>query len=211
MTPVHLAGPRLALREIEHDDTDALLAIYGDPEATRHLSFEPRTRDQVQAIVDRSMKSTTDSPRTEYGLAITHLGEHRLIGYARLATEPQQAATIGFALYQAEWGKGLGTETVHLLCALGFNALGLHRIWAARAPLNEASERTLLRAGMTEDGRIRDHVFVNGAWRDSITYSILEHEWAPVDGLCAVRAVTPKEAERTQPPSSSLGDALPGR
>ncbi|WP_435651569.1 GNAT family N-acetyltransferase [Kitasatospora purpeofusca] len=48
-----------------------------------------------------------------------------------------------------------------------------------------ASARTLLRAGMTKDGRIRDHVFVHGAWRDSITYSILEHEWAPIDGLDA--------------------------
>lgn len=36
---------------------------------------------------------------------------------------------------------------------------------------------------MTEDGRIRDHVFVRGAWRDSITYSILEHEWAPLVGI----------------------------
>ncbi|GLX20776.1 GNAT family N-acetyltransferase [Streptomyces lavendulae] len=177
MTPVHLAGPRLALREVEPEDTADLLAIYGDPEATRHLSFEPRTPDQVQAIVDRSIASAKDTPRTEYCLAITPAGEHRLIGYARLATEPQQAATIGFALNPGEWGKGLGTETVHMLCALGFKVLGLHRIWAARSPLNEASARTLLRAGMTEDGRIRDHVFVHGAWRDSITYSILEHEW----------------------------------
>ncbi|GAA1386198.1 GNAT family protein [Kitasatospora putterlickiae] len=180
MTPVHLTGPKLALREVESEDTKDLLAVYGDPEATRHLSFEPRTREQVRAIVDRSIASAEDTPRTEYCLAVTRLGEHRLIGYARLATEPQRAATIGFALHPAEWGRGLGTETVHLLCALGFKALGLHRIWAARAPRNEASARTLLRAGMTEDGRIRDHVFVHGAWRDSITYSILEHEWAPM-------------------------------
>ncbi len=185
MTPVHLTGPHLALREVEPEDADALLAVYGDPEATRHLSFEPRTPEQVQAIVDRSVTSATDTPRIEYCLAITRRGEHRLIGYARLATEPQQAATIGFALNPAEWGKGLGTETVHLLCALGFRTLGLHRIWAARSPLNEASARTLLRAGMTEDGRIRDHVFVHGAWRDSITYSILEHEWVPIDGIDA--------------------------
>ncbi|WP_308401462.1 GNAT family protein [Streptomyces sp. AP-93] len=58
-----------------------------------------------------------------------------------MATEPQQAATIGFALNPAQWGKGLGTETVHLLCALGFKALGRYRIWAARAPLSEASAR----------------------------------------------------------------------
>ncbi|MFF7455497.1 hypothetical protein [Kitasatospora sp. NPDC008115] len=35
---------------------------------------------------------------------------------------------------------------------------------------------------MTEEGRIRDHVLVRGAWRDSTTCSILEHEWTPVGG-----------------------------
>ncbi|WAL72671.1 GNAT family protein [Kitasatospora sp. YST-16] len=184
MDPVHLSGSRLALREVESDDQSALLAIYGDPEATRPLSFEPRTVEQVQTIIDRSIASAAETPRTEYCLAITHPGDQRLIGYAWLATEPQQAATIGFALHPAERERGV--ETVHLLCALGFDILGLHRIWAARSPLNEASARTLLRAGMTEDGRIRDHVFVRGAWRDSITHSILERAWEPPDGLGGV-------------------------
>ncbi|MEV7421642.1 MULTISPECIES: GNAT family protein [unclassified Streptomyces] len=31
---------------------------------------------------------------------------------------------------------------------------------------------------MTEEGRIRGHVHVRGAWRDSITYGILREEWA---------------------------------
>ncbi|MFF0477835.1 GNAT family N-acetyltransferase [Streptomyces sp. NPDC004284] len=107
-------------------------------------------------------------------------------------TATSTAATIGFAPHPGEWGKGLGTETVHLLCALGFRAPGLHRIRAARSPFNEASARTLPRAGMTEDGRIRDHVFVRGAWRDSITYSILEHEWRSIEGWASVRRWTPQ-------------------
>ena len=32
---------------------------------------------------------------------------------------------------------------------------------------------------MTYEGRIRDHVFTNGAWRDSLLYSLLAGEWAP--------------------------------
>ncbi|MFF0486911.1 hypothetical protein [Streptomyces sp. NPDC004435] len=28
-----------------------------------------------------------------------------------------------------------------------------------------------------EEGRIRGHVFVRGAWRDSVTYGILREEW----------------------------------
>jgi ribosomal-protein-alanine N-acetyltransferase len=175
----HIKGDRLDLRELTPADTAAVLAIYGDPEATLHLSFEPRTHEQVEAIVARSIASASNDPRTEYALAVSLRSTDQLIGFARLATDPhqQRAATIGFALRHDHWGLGLGTETVHLLCSLAFDELDLNRLWAARAPLNTASDKVLLRAGLTEEGRIREHVFVRGAWRDSITYSILAREW----------------------------------
>ena len=187
MYPVDIAGLRLRLREFTGHDVDAVLAVYGDAEATRHLSFEPRSRAQVEAIVARSIASAGDVPRTEYAVAVARQADAQVVGFARLALDPHspQGATIGFALRPDAWGAGLGTETVRLLCALGFDRLGLHRIWAARAPLNDASARTLLRAGMTEEGRIREHVFVRGAWRDSVTYSVLEREWSAAEGFGA--------------------------
>lgn len=185
MYPVEIAGLRLRLRELTDEDVAAVHSVYGDAEATRHLSFEPRDHAQVAAIVARSIDSAAVRPRTEYALAVTETASGGLVGFARLALDPhaQRAATIGFALRPASWGVGLGTETVHLLCALGFGRLGLHRIWAARAPLNTGSAKTLLRSGMTEEGRIREHVFVRGAWRDSVTYSILDHEWTAPEGF----------------------------
>ncbi|MBV9026547.1 MAG: GNAT family N-acetyltransferase [Streptomycetaceae bacterium] len=179
MYPVSRHSQRLQLRELTIDDLDAVLAIYANPEATAHLSFEPRSRDQVGQIIARSITSATATPRSEYALAVTTRDGNELIGFGRLAMDPhqQRAATLGFALRPEAWGNGYGAETVHLLLALGFEELGLHRIWGARAPLNEASAKTMLRAGMVEEGRIRHHVHVRGAWRDSITYSILEEEW----------------------------------
>ncbi|MCD0485217.1 GNAT family N-acetyltransferase [Streptacidiphilus sp. ASG 303] len=179
MYPITRRSPRLLLRELTVDDVNPVHAIYGSPEATAHLSFEPRSRDQVSAIVARSVESAGADPRTEYALAVTRHDSGQLIGFARLALDPhqQQAATIGFALRPDVWGIGYGRETVGLLLALAFEDLGLHRVWAARAPLNEASAKTLLAAGMTEEGRIRGHVFVRGSWRDSITYGVLREEW----------------------------------
>ncbi|MFD7235614.1 GNAT family N-acetyltransferase [Streptomyces syringium] len=179
MYPVNRVSQRLALRELVHDDVDSVLAIYGSAEVTEHLSFTPRSRDEVGGIVTRSIASATATPRDEYALAVVQRDTNRLIGFARLATDPhqQRAATIGFALRTDAWGVGYGTETVRLLLALAFVDLGLHRIWAARSPLNIASDKTLITAGLTEEGRIRGHVQKNGAWRDSITYSILSEEW----------------------------------
>ncbi|MGW0664784.1 GNAT family N-acetyltransferase [Streptodolium elevatio] len=178
MNSVEVRGKRLRLRELDHGDAPGVLAIYGDPDATRHLSFEPRSAEEVDGVVARAIASAHAEPRDEYVLAaVPHDAPDDIVGVTRLAIEPQLAATIGFALRTDMWGKGFGTETVHLLCALGFTQLGLHRIWAARSPLNTASAETLRKAGMSEDGRIRDHVYVRGAWRDSILHSILEHEW----------------------------------
>ncbi|MFI1013825.1 hypothetical protein [Streptomyces sp. NPDC020965] len=42
---------------------DGVLAVHGSPEATEHLSFTPRAREQVGGIVQRSMTSATVDPR----------------------------------------------------------------------------------------------------------------------------------------------------
>ncbi|WP_058043825.1 GNAT family N-acetyltransferase [Streptomyces roseifaciens] len=179
MYPVSRRSQRLELRELTRNDTDAVHAIYGSSKATEHLSFEPRTRDQVDQLVTRSITLASSEPREEYALAITARETGSLIGFGRLATDPhqQRAATFGFALRPDAWGVGHGTETVRLLLGLGFEELGLHRIWGARSPLNEASARTMRKAGMSEEGRIREHICKGGTWRDSIVHAMLDHEW----------------------------------
>lgn len=179
MHPVQRSSARLHLRELVPDDVDAVLAIYGSPQATEHLSFEPRTPEEVGQIVARSIASASAEPRTEYALAVVERDSTNLIGFGRLAMDPhqQRAATMGFALRPRSWGVGYGLETVRLLLGLGFEALELHRIWGARSPLNEASAKTMAAAGMVEEGTIRGHVFKSGAWRDSVVHAILDHEW----------------------------------
>jgi [ribosomal protein S5]-alanine N-acetyltransferase len=180
MYPVARRSSRLSLREFTVDDVNAVHAIYGSAEVTEHLSFTPRSRHEVGGIVARSIASATASPREEYALAVVEHDGEELIGLARLAMDPhqQRAATMGFALRPDTWGVGFGRETVSLLLNLAFADLELHRVWAARSPLNAASEKTLLAAGMTEEGRIRGHVHVRGAWRDSIVYGTLREEWS---------------------------------
>ena len=177
MYPVDIKSSRLQLREFTPDDVPRVLAIYGDSRATKHLSFEPRDEQQVDVTVSGAIKSAHTEPRTEYALAVVAIETGELIGYSRLALEPHSAGQIGFALHADHWGKGLGSELVHLLLELGFDHLRLHRVWAARSPANTGSERVLTRNGMAEEGRIRHHVHAHGVWRDSITHSILEDEW----------------------------------
>jgi RimJ/RimL family protein N-acetyltransferase len=181
MYPVSRQGPRLELRELTASDTDAVLSIYGSSEATKHLSFTPRSREYVDQFVTTAIAASTATPRTEFALAVVVRDSGELIGSGRLALDPhqQQAATMGFALRPDTWGKGYGRETVRLLLATAFDGLDLHRVWGARSPLNDASARTMTAAGMVEEGRIRAHILKNGEWRDSIVHAILREEWTP--------------------------------
>jgi ribosomal-protein-alanine N-acetyltransferase len=42
--------------------------------------------------------------------------------------------------------------------------------------MNVASWRVMEKTGMHREGRFRENVKISGEWRDSLLYSILEHE-----------------------------------
>ncbi|MGB6165784.1 MAG: GNAT family protein [Pseudonocardiaceae bacterium] len=75
------------------------------------------------------------------------------------------------------WGHGYALDAARTIIDFGFTILGLHRISGAIGPDNAVSIALVTRLGFTQEGRLRDHVFTNGAWRDSILYSLLAHEW----------------------------------
>lgn len=126
-------------------------------------------------------------PRNEYYLGIVASGS--LVGFVRLGLTGVQAAKIGYAVNAGAWGSGYATDAVCTMLAFGFDALGLQRVSAAVGPTNRASIAVVKKVGMMEEGRLRDHVFTNGAWRDSLLFSILRHEWgAEVSGGPSGRA-----------------------
>src|SRR5450432_1822447 len=111
MYPVRLTARTVLLREFTHGDAGALYKVYGDEEATRHLSFEPKGIEQVEGIVASAIGSASADPRAEYMLVVAEAASDELIGAARLALDEHQSAQIGFALRPDHWGQGKGTET----------------------------------------------------------------------------------------------------
>lgn len=176
MFPVVITGPRLTLREFQAKDLDASMAVVGDPEVTRTLSFDARSRtDQAERLTQDIARAQAE-PRPDYYLAIANSADV-LVGFIRIGLGRDNSGELGYAVRREDWGKGYATEAATLMLDFGFETLHLHRIQAACGPDNHASQRLLARLAFTPEGRIRDHVLTNGAWRDSLLYSILEHEW----------------------------------
>ena len=177
MYPVTLTGRAVTLREFRSDDAADTLAIIGDDRVTHWLSFDSRDMTAAQAMIDGAVQRAQHEPRTEYYLAVT-TDDDELVGFVRLAFAGVKAAKLGYAIRADRWGQGYGTDAARLMIAFGFEDLGLHRISAAIGPDNTASIAVVEKLGMRYEGCIRDHVFTNGAWRDSRLYAVLEQDWA---------------------------------
>jgi ribosomal-protein-alanine N-acetyltransferase len=176
MYPVTLAGRVIALREFRVEDAADALAVVGDNEVTRWLSFDSRDLPATSEMISGAIKRAQLVPRTEYYLAVT-LSDDKLIGFARLGLDGVQAGKLGYAIRADQWSNGYATDAARTLIDFGFRELGLHRISAAIGPDNAASIALVKRLGMQYEGRIRHHVFTNEAWRDSLLYSLLAKEW----------------------------------
>jgi len=178
---VELRGELTRLREFREDDADQVLDLIGDDRVTRWLSFDSRSRAQAAAMLAGVAERARSVPRTEYYLAVCARDQDQTIGFARLALSGVQAGKLGYAVHADHWGHGYATDAVKTMIRFGFNDLGLHRISAAIGPDNGASITIATKLGFNYEGRLRDHVYTNGAWRDSLLYSLLEDEWNPLD------------------------------
>ena len=180
MDTLELQGQRTRLREFRRDDIEAIYSIVGDDRVTRWLSFDSRDFEGNLRMLDAAMSGANRDPRLEYYLAVTQKNSDGLIGFCRLALGGASAAKLGYAIHADHWGHGLATDAASAMVDFGLSKLALHRITAAVGPDNEASKAVLDRLGFTLEGRLRDHVFTNGAWRDSLLYSLLTGDWLPL-------------------------------
>ncbi|GAA2987918.1 MULTISPECIES: GNAT family protein [unclassified Kitasatospora] len=185
MVPVRLTGPRLAVREyhLTEGDVDALHALFGDPEVTRHLPFGPSGREDCADQIELYLEEAMAEERDTYRLAVTRLADAEEpadatpIGQASLTLDGHRAAQLGCVLARGSWGRGYAGETVGLLCDFAFGALDLHRLAARVAVDNAASVKVLTGLGFRLEGRLRHDAFKDGVWSDSYLYALLADEW----------------------------------
>ncbi|MFJ8442367.1 GNAT family N-acetyltransferase [Kitasatospora griseola] len=178
METVRLTGPRLTLREYRHtpEEVAALHAVHGDPRTVRHLPFDAADFEGCADQIELYLDEAEAEPRQHYRLAVDDAAGEP-IGQAALTREGEHAAQLGCVLRPDTWGRGHAGEVTALLCALGFDTLGLHRLFARTDPDNAAAARVLVRAGFRYEGRIRAESHWGGSWHDALQYSLLAPEW----------------------------------
>lgn len=180
MHPRRLSSSKVVLREFCPSDLDRVMTLVGDDRVTDSLSFDTRSRQQATEMLNGILSRARREPRTEYYFAVT-TADDGLVGFARLGLNGVQAAKLGYAIAVDYWQRGYGSDAARTLVDFGFRDLKLHRISAAMGPDNAASIAIVRQLGMVYEGRIRDHVYTNGRWRDSLLYSVLVDDWTAAE------------------------------
>lgn len=174
-----LVGERVTLEPLRDEDLEGLYAMQSDPEVCRYLLYEPRTREQVEAILARDAGRTRLAEPDDY-LQPAIRDEHgRFLGtmYLVIKSVDDRTAEIGWILLPDAQGRGYAAEAARLLLDFCFEQLELHRVYAELDPRNTASVALCERLGMRHEGHFVEDLFLKGEWTDTGRYAILEREW----------------------------------
>src|ERR1700733_5230757 len=112
--------------------------------------------------------------------AVTELATGELAGEALLwgIDLHNRSAHVGLALRPGCRGRGLGGDTVRVLCRYAFAIRGLHRLQLETLPDNHAMLAAAVRAGFAREGVTRGSSWVNGQWMDDVIFGLLDTEFS---------------------------------
>jgi RimJ/RimL family protein N-acetyltransferase len=175
-----LRGEVAGLRAREEKDIPILHAELYDDVATR-VRADSRPWRPVPAGAAYSPYRVKELAEDHAAFSVVHLASGELAGEALLwGIDPHnRSAHVGVSLRPGFRGRGLGTDTVRVLCGYGFAILGLQRLQAETLADNAAMIAVAARAGFQREGTLRRAAWVNGRFADEVVLGMLSADWHP--------------------------------
>lgn len=103
------------------------------------------------------------------------------IGLAAIEDRGGHRPELSYFILPEYHGQGFGKEAVGLAVDITFQEHHHPAVEAKTFPDNEASRGLLESLGFTQEGRIRNHAYWDGQYRDMIIYGLLRGEWHDQD------------------------------
>ncbi|MBA2174202.1 GNAT family N-acetyltransferase [Halobacillus locisalis] len=178
MNPIKfLQSNRLYLRPIEERDLDHFY---------HHALWDQNGRrlTGTQAVFNRQgvqkWFESTQSDSSRIDLVIATQDNDQVIGDIAMLEIDQQnrSAVVRISIFDENYlGEGFGTEAMSLMIDFGFQIQNLHRIGLDVFDFNERAIRSYQKLGFKQEGIVRDALFYDGDYHDSILMGVLEGEY----------------------------------
>jgi RimJ/RimL family protein N-acetyltransferase len=165
----------VVLRPVREDDLTVLDRIFTDPDTMgpfqwygwRDLTKFRRRWAENGLLTDDSGTLMVVRAEEALGFVSWHKAVTSMSSYCW---------NVGIALLPECHGRGYGTQAQRLLVRYLFAHTQVQRIEAGTDVENVAEQRALEKVGFQREGVMRGHSFRQGAWHDTVLYSVLRGE-----------------------------------
>lgn len=151
----------------------------GRPETAPEATWQERHSGAVYAAMLRSLRREAAAGRA---LPFAVTVEGRLAGQVTVSNVVRGAfdsASVGYWVDERVAGRGVAPTALALVVDHCFRGAGLHRVEASVRPENAPSLQVVRKLGFVEEGLHRRFLFIDGAWRDHLCFSVLREEVLP--------------------------------
>lgn len=172
MSRIEIVTPRLVIGDHHPEDLPAMHRLLSDPQTMRFLpDIHTRTLEDSRANLEEALRQATEPGRIKWFFKVvvresgTYAGE---IGYT--VTGPFSgglSAHFGYFLLPEHHGRGYATEASRAVLDYAFKTGGITRITTGCDIRNRASERIMIKLGMTKTEETETR----------LEYRIDKHEW----------------------------------
>lgn len=165
---LNLKGKHIYLRALEPEDLDFLYQLENNPEVWEISgTTTPYSKHVLKQYLENAHRDIYDVRQLRLCICNT---EDRVIGLVDLFDfDPKnRRAGIGIILIEGERDKGLGGQTLELLCDYAFSVLDVRQLYANVTPDNEKSLYLFEKMKFEKVGVKKDWIFFNGRYTDEI-------------------------------------------
>ena len=173
-----LKGQQVTLRAMTRDDLDLLCQFNNDLEVELAGGGDPPLPQSLARLQAEFEQQISKGGRDGTSFAIEadgkFIGSCALFQFDSVARTCALGITIGDKAY---WGRGYGRDAVNLLLEYAFVYQNVRRVYLTVNGNNERAIRAYQACGFVQEGRLRAHVWSNGAYVDLLYMGVLRDEW----------------------------------
>lgn len=173
---------RLYLRRFCQSDAYDLFEVYKANRSylCRWLQPQPETLkiSNMVSLIREDHRGAKRGDRLDLGIFDAETDS--LIGRIALHSVDygiQRSAGIAYWISESCSAKGFATEALVAVISFAFEEACLHRLWLNIIEENKASQAIAAKLSFRLEGSLKENLYINGRWRDSMLYALLEHEY----------------------------------
>lgn len=170
---------RLKLRQFKLSDAKDVQRLAGNPkvaEATSNLPH-PYLDGLAEDWISKHQDWFENGISVDFAIELDRTGE--LIGNISLMINKlNQKAEIGYRIGEDYWNNGYCTEAMKPVLHYAFEVKNLNKITCRHSSANPSSGRVIIKSGLVQEGHLKQDLYKNGIFYDTLVYGLLQSEWA---------------------------------